>query len=67
MNHGIITRFDEEHGYGFIKDVTGENFFFHINDFCAAARPVRWMKVEFNTAPDSKGGKCDKAVEIMPE
>ena len=37
MNHGIITRFDEEHGYGFIKDVTGENFFFHINDLCAFA------------------------------
>lgn len=67
MNHGIITHFNEEKNYGFIKDITGENFYFHISGFAAAVRPERWMKVKFESVPDAKGKSYDKAVEILPE
>ena len=67
MNKGIITYFNEEKNYGFIRDLTGENYFFHISGFVAAVRPVHWMKVRFEAMPDAKGGNFDKAIDIMPD
>ena len=69
MNRGIITRYFEGEGkdFGYIKDITGENFFFHISDFCAAVRPESWMKVIFESVPDGRRKKHDKAVNIVPE
>lgn len=66
MNRGIITRYYDDKAFGFIGDITGENFFFHVNDQATAFRPKRWMKVKFESVPDKKNGKYDKAVGIVP-
>lgn len=67
MNRGIITYFNEVKNFGFIRYVTGENYFFHLKFFAAAVRPERWMKVKFESMPDEKGGKCDIAIDIVPD
>lgn len=67
MNIGVITYYNEERGFGFVKDIIGENFFFHFRDFAAGVSPCRLMKVKFESKPASKGGKCDRAIKIEPD
>lgn len=67
MNRGIITRYFEGEGkdFGYIKDITGENFFFHISDFCAAVRPESWMKVKFESVPDGRRKSMIKPLTLF--
>lgn len=67
MNQGIITCFREDKDFGFIKDLTGESFYFHISDIGSAFKPERWMKVKFDVVPKTNQKMNDRAVNIIPE
>ena len=60
METGIIMNYDEERGYGFVKDsATGQDYFFHIKDAGDKELvPLKGEKVSFEVKEYIKGFKA---------
>nr|WP_319494931.1 cold shock and DUF1294 domain-containing protein [uncultured Desulfobacter sp.] len=63
---GIISNWNEEKGFGFIKPSNREGkLFFHINDYSNKhKRPILDLRVSYHLSTDQKGRTC--AVDVTP-
>ena len=63
MHQGIVKRFFEDRGFGFITpDGNSSDIFFHAKAM-PGVEPQDGMRVSFEVAPDSKSGKS-QAVNV---
>ena len=63
---GIISNWNEERGFGFIKPSNGrDKLFFHISDYSNKyKRPISDLSVNYHLSTDRKGRKC--AINVTP-
>jgi uncharacterized membrane protein YsdA (DUF1294 family)/cold shock CspA family protein len=60
---GVLQRWDDERGFGFITDKKGRDIFVHVSAFCRIrSRPKAGEKVLFRVEPDAAKGV--RAVEV---
>lgn len=52
---GVVTKYNEDKGYGFIKGDDGTNLFFHISDIKSSKEPQKGDQLEFETETGEKG------------
>lgn len=66
IEHGVISNWNEEKGFGFITPGSGgKPIFFHINDYSYRhKRPIINLEVEYFSSTDQKGRKC--AIDVAP-
>lgn len=64
MPTGIISKWRLDKGYGFIKQPTGGDLFFHLTD-CQGFQPQVSMAVEFVTGPGKDGSSVAKQVKAV--
>jgi CspA family cold shock protein len=58
MATGVIKRYFEERGFGFIKpDGAGEDVFFHVKSFDEHGEPHVGDRVEYELGADPKSGR----------
>ncbi len=62
--NGTITLWHADRAFGFITTVTGQQYFFHINNFAKGEFPVVEGQVEFEVAPGLSTGKRPQAVHV---
>jgi uncharacterized membrane protein YsdA (DUF1294 family)/cold shock CspA family protein len=64
---GVITRWDDERGFGFIEPAAGgEPVFVHIKAFRSrSGRPANGMRVEFSVELGAEGKKCATEVDTV--
>lgn len=61
---GIVTKYNEDKGYGFIKGNDGTNLFFHISDIKTSKVPQKGDQLEFESVTGEKG-LVAKNVQIL--
>ena len=52
---GVVTKYNEDKGYGFIKGDDGTNLFFHISDLKTSKVPQKGDQLEFESETGEKG------------
>jgi cold shock CspA family protein len=63
---GIVVRFNQDRGFGFIySDEVKRRVFFHISEFSGAQTPVVNQTVTFDLIPDKRPGQPYKATNVV--
>jgi len=61
---GIVVAYHVKKGWGFIKEKSGEEWFFHNSNAVPNFAPMLGATVEFEIGPPLKLGQKDQAVNI---
>jgi cold shock CspA family protein len=64
QHQGIITLYHLKKGWGFIKENSGETWFFHVDNCWPGYSPQLGEAVEFKIAPPISLGKKDQAIDV---
>lgn len=64
VEKGVVNLWQDDKGFGFIQSESGEEVFFHINDYNAQQRPRLDEQVLFTLAQDAQGRAC--AIQVQP-
>lgn len=62
---GIVKKWQDDKGFGFIETLNGESVFFHISEFKARRRPLLGEEVVFYVQPDNQGRIQAKHVQEL--
>ena len=66
MQQGIIRRYFDDRGYGFLQpDSGGSDLFFHVRAFTVLVEPKENQRVEYDVAIDRNGREQAKNLRLM--
>jgi uncharacterized membrane protein YsdA (DUF1294 family)/cold shock CspA family protein len=65
IEQGIVKKWQEGRGFGFIETDAGESVFFHASEFLASRRPTIGEPVVFTIGQDGQGRKHAKQVQEL--
>ncbi len=65
LQQGVIKKWQDDKGFGFIETQTGESLFFHVSEFKAHRRPNLGEHVVFALGQDDKGRLQAKKVQEL--
>lgn len=64
MQEGVISKWQDDRGFGFIKTTDGAELFFHISSWQGDGRPGQGLRVRYVSGRDDQGR--EEAKEVMP-
>jgi cold shock CspA family protein len=64
IHQGIVEQFNPRKQWGFVRDIDGTKFFFHLDNCAKGFTPRLGMDVEYVVGPAFTLGKPDQALDV---
>jgi cold shock CspA family protein len=66
VHQGIVVMYHQTKHWGFVKEESGAEWFFHLDNCASGFQPQLGAAVDFEIAPPISLGKKDQAVDVRP-
>ena len=64
MHQGIVEQYHPRRQFGFVRDLDGAKYFFHLDNCAKGFKPELGMQVEYTVGAAYTLGKPDQALDV---